>query len=144
LLSLVDVGQESGEDSDAVESISFRGKIGVWKGRMILQYDQARCYRQNKGLEVLERGISSSADIGMREEAEDVFDRLGQFPELLPDQRESGPTMRRLTFVQYGSLAAMFRSSESLKMPCLKISFDSDAPMVQREHGKKQARQAEE
>lgn len=33
------------------------------------------------------------------------------------------------TPVQYGSSAGMFCSSESLKMPCLKTSFDSEAPI---------------
>ena len=35
-----------------------------------------------------------------------------------------------LTEVQYGSSAGMFFSSESLKMPFLKTSFESEAPIA--------------
>lgn len=38
------------------------------------------------------------------------------------------------TFVQYGSLAAIFPSSDSLMMPCLNANFDSDAPIAHAEH----------
>ncbi len=38
---------------------------------------------KNEGFEVVKGGISGPSDIDWREEAEYIFNRLGQFPELV-------------------------------------------------------------
>lgn len=70
-------------------------------------------------------------------QAEDIVRGFGELPELLMSVSDeaawpsSGGNRDGLrTEVQYGSSAAMLRSPLSLKMPFLKTSFESLAPML--------------
>lgn len=71
-------------------------------------------------------------------QTEDIVRGFGELPELLMTVSDSDKTARSSlggqdglrTEVQYGSSAAMLRSPLSLKMPFLKTSFESLAPML--------------
>lgn len=95
--------------------------------------EQARCHGEYERFQILERIIASAAHIGGREETEDVLGRLGELPELRGRLAWCGGidrTGRQLTEVQYASSGGMCLSSESLKMPFLKTSLESLAPML--------------
>lgn len=88
----------------------------------------------DQALEVFEGNVAGTAHVGRREEAEDVFGGLGQLPELWP---VSGVDCRQmmllsassLTEAQYVSPPGMWRSSDKRKIPFLKTSFESLAPI---------------
>lgn len=69
-------------------------------------------------------------------QAEYIVGGFGELPELLMTVSDKvarpslGVTDGLRTEVQYGSSAAMLRSPLSLKMPFLKTSFESLAPML--------------
>ena len=88
----------------------------------------------DKDLEIPKRFVTSSANVNRREETEDIFGRFRKFPELGIDQRVLGlfGYHKRLTLFQYGSSAGTALGSESLKIPCLNTSFESELPMLSR------------
>lgn len=111
--------------------------------------EEARCQGEDEGFKVLVRAVASAADIGGGEETEDVLRRLWELPELesrcLVSARRflggyvppyvgvmpgNDGAQAQLTEVQYGSSAGIWRSSASRKMPFLKTSFESLAPIL--------------
>jgi hypothetical protein len=81
--------------------------------------------------------VSRAPYVGSGKQAEDIVRGFGELPELLMtvSDKTTRPSLRGgqdglRTEVQYGSSAAMLRSPLSLKMPFLKTSFESLAPML--------------
>lgn len=150
-LGLVDVGENAGQHADAVEGVAVGRELRVGEGRVVAEDEEARGQGQYERLEVLERAVAGPAYVGGGEKTEDVLGGLGELPELrdrrglvsglgvsdgyapLCDGTEAWPRMVlgfKLTEVQYGSSAGIWRSSESLKIPFLKTSFESLAPIL--------------
>lgn len=79
--------------------------------------------------------VSRAPYVRRGKQAEYIVGGFGQLPELLMvvSDRAAWPNLGQnglRTEVQYGSSAAMLRSPLSLKMPFLKTSFESLAPML--------------
>jgi hypothetical protein len=81
--------------------------------------------------------VSRAAYVGSGKQAEDIVGGFGELPELpITVSNKGGPAELRgsqdglRTEVQYGSSAAILRSPLSLKMPFLKTSFESLAPIL--------------
>jgi hypothetical protein len=86
VLGLVNEGKYAGEDSNTVEGVSLGCEFGFRKGWVVLQGDEARGHGEDESFEILQRGVTSSANVGGREETEDVLDRLWQLPERGPER----------------------------------------------------------
>lgn len=67
---------------------------------MVLEHDKSGGYGKDEGFEILQGGVSGSSDIGMRKQAEDIFNGLGEFPELMWSVSGSADRIHMLTFVQ--------------------------------------------
>lgn len=79
--------------------------------------------------------IAGSSYVSGGEQAEYVLCGLGKLPELrfVSESITHGnntSSRERQTLAQYGSPAGRSFSSDRRKMPCLKTSFDSEAPIA--------------
>ncbi len=82
MICFIEEGQDAREHSDAVESMFLRGEIWIWKCWKMSKGRKAVGKGRDEGFEVPEGVIASSADVNWRKEAEDIFSRFWQFPEL--------------------------------------------------------------
>lgn len=81
-LLFVDKRQDACENADAVQCFAVGREFGVGEGWVVAEHEQAVRHRTDQVLEVLERIVAGAAYVGGSEEAEYVFGRLGQLPEL--------------------------------------------------------------
>lgn len=82
MFGLVDEWQDSCQHTDTIERIAVRSSLWVWERGMVLEDVQAGSDCQNECLEILNRGVARPSYICRREKAEDIFNRLWQFPKL--------------------------------------------------------------
>ena len=82
MVGLVQEGQQPREDADTVQSIALGGEVGVREGGVGAKDAEARADGEDQRLEVGEVVVAGAADIGRREEREDVFGGFRQLPEL--------------------------------------------------------------
>jgi hypothetical protein len=84
VVGLIQKGQQSRQDADAVEGIALRGQLGVGERGVVAQDNEARGDGEDQRLEVGEVVVAGAANVCGREEREDILGRLGQLPELAP------------------------------------------------------------
>jgi hypothetical protein len=82
VVGLVQERQQAREHADAVEGVPLGRKLGVGEGGVVAQHNEARRHGEDQRLEVGEVVVARAADVGGREEREDILSRLGQLPEL--------------------------------------------------------------
>lgn len=132
MVGLVQKRKQPGEDTDAVEGVSFWRELRVGERGVVAEHAEARGDGENQRLEVCEIVVARAADICRREERKDIFGGFGQLPELVQQLARVASSMQGEgchTPVQYASSAGTCLGSDRRKMPCLKLSFESDAPI---------------
>lgn len=83
MVCLVEERKDAREDSNAIEGMFLGSNVNFWKCSVLPQGEQARRESQNKGFDVWEGAVPSSANIDWREEAEDIFAGFRKLPELV-------------------------------------------------------------
>lgn len=82
MVGLIEKGQDARDNSDAIQGFSAGCKIYIRKSWQVNHVDKAGDEGGEQGFDIWEGVVPCAPDIDWREQAENIFNGLRQFPKL--------------------------------------------------------------